>query len=98
MTTITTNSSTRVKPRARLPVTIGNPVQTDSAGLRVHIENVITRLRIVRRAPIGAQAPHVDRSGGGIGPEGIARHVPKKIDLHTLFGAAGIFDTIYQRL
>src|ERR1700709_403594 len=98
MIAMTTNSSSNVKPRSPLPVTIRHSVEPTIRGPRVDVKDVIPGLRIVRRTLIRARAPGIRGRGCRVRPKRITRHTPKKIDLHALLRAAGVVDAIHEGL
>src|SRR5438132_10465201 len=97
MIAITTSSSTSVKPR-RLPVTVRHSVEPGARRARVHIVDVIPRLRIVRRARVGPQPPGDRGRRRRVRPERIARQASQEVNLDALLGAGRIVDPVDQGL
>src|SRR5258708_15780244 len=98
MMVMTTSNSISVKPAAfRLPLMIHNPVQSLALRHRVHIENVVSGLRIRRWALITAQSPRIRRRNRGVRKKRVARHAPQKINHRFLF-ALLILDAVDQHL
>src|SRR5882757_4968087 len=90
MMSITTSNSISVKPPCRLPVMIGNAVQSLAGGEGVDVEYVVARLRIPGRACVAAQPPGFLGCNVGVGKEGIARNPAQEVELHLLL-AGGVF-------
>src|SRR5450631_730899 len=99
MMLITTSSSISVKPSRRLPlpVMIGNSVDGLARCERIHIEHVVTRLWIVGRTLVAAQAPGIGRGRRSIRIKRIARDAPQEIDAHLLL-ALLVLDSVHQHL
>src|ERR1700732_2833220 len=83
MMAITISSSIKVKPRAErrgaLPVMIQDPVQSLARGERIHVVDVVARLRIIRRTRIAAQSPRPVRRHRPIGKERIAGKTAQEV-------------------
>src|SRR5882724_838801 len=71
MIAITISSSISVKPTRRrleaLPVMVRNPVQPLARRQRVHVKDVVARLRIIGRALVTAQPPSLLRGDRPVG-------------------------------
>src|SRR4030088_3043223 len=90
MIAITTSSSIRVKPswirrlpisRSPSPVTVRNCVQALRRGQRVDIEDVVARLRIIRRTLEAAQPPGFLGSHGSVRKKRITRYPAQKVEV-----------------
>src|SRR5205807_2732560 len=101
MMAITISSSINVKPRraplAGLPVTVGYSVQPFARRERVHVEDVVARLRILRRTLVTAHSPGLLRSHGSVRKERIARQPAQEVDVDLLL-AGDVLDAFVQRL
>src|ERR1700730_13506148 len=101
MMAITISSSINVNPRAErrgaLPVTVGNPVQSLARRERVHVKDVVTRLRIIGRTCIAAQSPRPLRRHRPVRKERIARQTAQEIEVDFLL-ARRIHDALVKRL
>ena len=97
MMAITTSSSISVNPRFTLPITIWDSVDARSRRQRSHVEHVVSRLWISRRARITAQPPGRNRRRRGIRKERIARHAAQKVDARPV-GIARVFDAADQHV
>src|ERR1700676_2663061 len=98
MMVMTTSNSISVNPRPRrtwvgLPVTIRYPVQSLALRQGIHIEHILSRLRIRRWALVTAQSPGIGSRHGGIGKHRIARHPPQEKHLD-LFFALDVLDAL----
>src|SRR5260370_8738091 len=89
MMAITISSSINVKPRPErrgaLPVMVQDPVQSLARRERVHVKDVVTRLRIIGRARVAAQSPRPLRRHRAVGKERIARKTAQKEEVDLLF-------------
>ena len=98
MIAITTRSSSSVKPRLFLPLTVGHSVQACFGRHRVHVIHVIARFRRIRRAGIGSQAPGLGRRRFHVRPQGVARNGAQEVDFGPFLGIAGVVHAVHQRL
>src|ERR1700745_2855041 len=82
MIIITTSSSISVKPPAapavRLPIMVADSVQALAWTERVHVVDIVARLRIVGSTGVTAQSPSVLPRHGAVGKKRIARHAPQE--------------------
>src|SRR6184192_708420 len=101
MISMTTSSSMRVKPRAarrgELPVMVVDSVQPHAMVERVHVVDVVPRLRIVGRARIAAQPPGLLRGHFAVREERVAGHAAHEVE-HRLVRAGGVLDPGVERL
>src|SRR5947209_6564118 len=101
MISMTTSSSMRVKPRAtrrgELPVMVVDSVQPHAVVERVHVVDIVPRLRIVGRARIAAQPPGLLSGHFAVREERIAGHAAHEVE-HRLVRAGGVLDPGVERL
>src|SRR5213082_3415876 len=101
MISMTTSSSMRVKPRAarrgELPVMVVDSVQPHPVVERVHVVDIVPRLRIVGRARIAAQPPGILTGHFAVREERIAGHAAHEVE-HRLVRAGGVLDPGVERL
>src|SRR5205807_10480846 len=101
MMAITISSSINVKPRraplAGLPVTVGYSVQPFARRERVHVEDVIARLRILRRTLVTAHSPGLLRSDRSVRKQRIAWQPAQEVHVALLLAGA-VLDAFVQRL
>src|SRR2546425_643791 len=101
MMAITISSSISVKPMTirlgALPVMVRHPVQPLTGRQRVHVKDVVARLRIIGRALIAAQSPRPVRRYGSVRKKRIARNTTQEVHVDFLL-ARDILDARVQRL
>src|SRR5437667_6916937 len=101
MISMTTSSSMRVKPRAtrrgELPVMVVDSVQPHAVVERIHVVDIVPRLRIVGRARIAAQAPGLLSGHFAVREQRIAGHAAHEVE-HRLVRAGGVLDPGVERL
>src|SRR5204862_85697 len=101
MISMTTSSSMRVKPRAarrgELPVMVVDFVQPHAMVERVHVVDIVPRLRIVGRARVAAQPPGLLRGHFAVREERVAGHAAHEVE-HRLVRAGGVLDPGVERL
>src|SRR5438445_5064902 len=101
MISMTTSSSMRVKPRAarrgELPVMVMGSVQPHAVVERIHVVDIVPRLRIVGRARIATQAPGLLSGHLAVREERIAGHAAHEVE-HRLVRAGDVLDPGVERL
>src|SRR6059058_2242886 len=101
MISMTTSSSMRVKPRAarrgELPVMVVDFVQPHATVERVHVVDVVPRLRIVGRARVAAQPPGLLGGHFAVREERVAGHAAHEVE-HRLVRAGEVLDPGVERL
>src|SRR5438477_12265493 len=96
MMVMTTSSSIKVKPRLfTSPLAIDNSVQPLAGRHGVHVEHIVSGLRIAGRTLITAQPPGLRGRHRRVRKERIARHAPQKIYL-SLFLAGRVVHPVDQ--